>query len=303
MNKSKAWSLLFVFCFAGVSSCAQAPALGSVPLDAYMKRVRDFKPTEVKSLYSFVAQEFASYSRQQGAAAQCPPSSNTEQLRLIFQAAIAASFYTGETPYFERAKTCYKQLSERGSSTRSEDLAMYKAYVRHRAFDDAYVFARLHPGLDVPTLPKLKDAVVGTGPSVISIERDESTSLRVRPVRLDEMAQIVVVSSAMCKFSQAAIEDIEGDAELARVLSDALWIAPPDDFLEYDAIMRWNSLHENAQMAVAYSQKEFIKLDMSQTPVFYFMKDGKVINRLVGWRSKENLAELAAYVRDLKERE
>jgi hypothetical protein len=177
---------------------------------------------------------------------------------------------------------------------------MYKAYVRHRALDEARRFARSHPELELPELPPLVTSFSTTEPSVIAIRRDASAVFDQEAVSLKEPAQLVIVSSAMCQFSKAAIEAIETDPQLAQDLANALWVSPVNELTSYQRIMDWNSSHPGAQLKVAYAEKAFGKIDLSRTPAFYFMKDGQIVNQLVGWPSRQRLAELKSYLEDLQ---
>jgi hypothetical protein len=298
---STCWLLLLLTSINWNELKAQSSPPDSPPLNDFLKRLQDFKPAEnPEALYPFVADQFELYSSKYGSASQCPESASPDQLRSMFDGARVASFYTGEFRYFDRAKTCYDQLAQRSATRRSEDLTMFKIYARHRAFDQARKFSIQHPELGLPEIPGFEDSPTITAPSVISIEQRKGVTKFVRkPVNFNKSTQIVVISGAQCKFSRAAIASIEADPDFKRQLSGTLWVTPPEDLIEYRAIAQWNLEHVGTQLQVAFSQKEFEHLDMSQTPTFYFMRNGKIVNKLVGWRSNERLGELKSYVQEL----
>jgi hypothetical protein len=55
---------------------------------------------------------------------------------------------------------------------------------------------------------------------------------------------------------------------------------------------RWNHEHPAMQHTIAYRNDEWPMIDWWGTPTFYFIKDGAVIAKFVGWPKEGRRAEL-----------
>ncbi len=120
-------------------------------------------------------------------------------------------------------------------------------------------------------------------------------SLTQQRVDLDAPAQVLVLGSAGCHFSQRAARDIDADSALRRLFhAHARWVAPHHDITAFDALQLWNQAHPAQPMAIAHANGEFPMFKRIETPTFYFMRHGKVVATVVGWPAGGNRAALMA---------
>jgi len=123
-------------------------------------------------------------------------------------------------------------------------------------------------------------------------QRDDGTLVR-RTVTLDPHAQVVVIAG--CHFSKDAAEAIETDPVLRPLFSrNTAWITPAGENPADPDLARWNRDHPLAALRTAYRESEWPAIDTWNMPTFYFLRDGRVVAKVVGWQGRRD-AVLAGY--------
>jgi hypothetical protein len=128
-------------------------------------------------------------------------------------------------------------------------------------------------------------------PFVITIDTsDQTTVLRRQKVDLDDGRWIVGILHPNCGFSRQAMEALS-DTDTKRSLSknwNTLWITGQKDLTPIDTLSDWNRNSKLFELSVPYETKAWPRfIDFSETPVFYFLKDGEVIDEIRGWPTDE----------------
>jgi hypothetical protein len=183
------------------------------------------------------------------------------------------------------------ELRRRGIAHAGDDAKVYAALVEIRYFDRARVFARLHPRAPVESVPVVTDDGARNAPTALLVHAGGS-KLERAPVHLGN-GRIIVVSSPLCHFSQRAVRSIESDAALRPLFHDhAVWVVPPDQSTPFATVAKWNRVHPYEAMAVAYRREEWPMIDLWETPVFYFLRDGRVVSKVIGWPVAGRKAEI-----------
>lgn len=129
----------------------------------------------------------------------------------------------------------------------------------------------------------------GDASFIITIDTsNDTTALRREKIDLDDGKWIVGILHPNCRFSRKAMEALS-TTETMRSLTDNwdyLWLADQQDLTPIDTLADWNRNAEFFELSVPYQKKTWPRsVDFSETPVFYFIKDGEVINELRGWPS------------------
>ncbi|MDQ6942457.1 MAG: hypothetical protein M3169_08095 [Candidatus Eremiobacteraeota bacterium] len=219
-----------------------------------------------------------------------------EDVALLFQAAYVAFFYTISPGPLDDMQLDLAELHRRGIGHSGDDAKVYASLIEIRYFGQARAFAKLHPRALAETVPVVTDDHARQGPTAFYVEAGGS-KLERRSVDLRNR-RIVVVSSPLCHFSQRAMRSIESDAELRPVFHDrAVWVVPPDQSTPFTTVAKWNRLHLHESMAVAYRREEWPMIDLWETPVFYFLRDGRVVSKVVGWPIAGRKAEIRRSLR------
>jgi len=214
-----------------------------------------------------------------------------EDLALLFQAAYVAFFYTVSPGPLHDMQLDLAEMHRRGIAHAGDDAKIYASLIEIRYFGQARAFAKLHPRAPTEAVPVVTDDHTRHGPTALWVAVGGS-KLERRPVDLRN-GRIVVVSSPLCHFSVRAIRSIESDAGLRPLFHDhAVWIVPPDQSTPFSTVAKWNRLHPHEAMAVAYRREEWPTIELWETPVFYFLRDGRVVSKVVGWPVAGRKAEI-----------
>jgi hypothetical protein len=214
-----------------------------------------------------------------------------EDLALLFQAAYVAFFYSISPGPLDDMQLDLAELHRRRIAHAADDAKVYASLIEIRYFGQARAFARLHPRVAIDPVPVIADDTTREGPTALLVHAGGSRLER-RLVEL-KSGRIVVVSSPLCHFSQRAVRSIESDASLRPLFHDhAVWVVPPDQSTPFTIVAKWNHFHPHESMAVAYRREEWPMIDLWETPVFYFLRDGRVVSKVVGWPLAGRKAEI-----------
>ena len=220
-------------------------------------------------------------------------SASDSELEALFQVANRVVFYTHEPRHAALLARTADMLEARSLLTDAHRRDVYRGWVVTRGFEQANALARAHPALRLPVLPSVPAAGDATaGQVVVWRPADDAETLSAQPVDLDAPTRVVVLSHPRCGFSQRAIAAIEADPALSVRLRDALWLAPPNGSLDLSDIQAWNRAHPDARLSYAIAMRDWPQFDSWATPVFYFMREGRVVATVTGWPKEGRAREL-----------
>ncbi len=216
-----------------------------------------------------------------------------EDLRFVFRAARMTSLYSRDEKYQHDMERAFAELKSRGITRKSQVFDLYGMFVATRRFDDAARLLEDNPSIGLEVLPMLEPSPAPEGqPTVLSLKMD-SRSMQRTGVVLSTGPRVIVVGHPNCHFSANSVADLEDDDGLIRSFSEhAIWIAPPDPTIGYDLIVNWNKHHPDAPVVIAYDAREWPFVDTWETPTFYFLLDGKLKAKVVGWTGPQTREDL-----------
>ena len=202
------------------------------------------------------------------------------EVEVLFQAANTVSFYTGKSAYAQDMALDLERLSRAGMATGDEYEDLYGAHLEARDFVQAEAVATQHLGGSIRS-PTVLGTVDSSKPAVLLPRRDGS--LQATPVAFAKN-QIVIVAHPLCHFTQNAVHYIEQHPGLQRVFAEhSLWVVPPDRKLDTTVVQQWNNHHPALPMSFAYNRFAWPHFDAWDTPVFYFLRDGNLVDTIAGW--------------------
>lgn len=104
------------------------------------------------------------------------------------------------------------------------------------------------------------------------------------PFNMRASAQIIVLASTSCPYSEQAARAIEADPALREVFREhAQWVAPASELTAYQAIHAWNEVHDALRIGVIHDDNELTMVRRIETPTFYFLDHGRVVDTVIGW--------------------
>ena len=209
----------------------------------------------------------------------------TDELLLLYDANSWLISYNPAPMHVRDQHQVFDELTRRGVAKTMHATGLYDDMVRARLFDDARALHLVYPHVSKELLPQTRvaaDAEDGK-PSAWTLLADDRAIIR-RPAAFAKGWQMVIVSHPFCNPSRRAAADIFADSVLAdRLKGHMLWLAPQDSNLSYDGFAKWNQMYPNAQHAIVHRAAEWPLPNFSQTPIFYFLRDGVIQEQLIGW--------------------
>lgn len=229
---------------------------------------------------------------------------NDNCLKTLFEAVDYVSFFShgqvADPELPDMMRTIFMKLKASGLASERHAQKVRKSLIKFRRFDEAREFS-LAERLEDEEIPPLKvPASLPPVHRVIEYAVD-GRSLSVRAGSLSKTA-VLIIASPTCQFSNAALKEIETDAELSRALVPKLTIiTPPSGIIEAAAFAEWNRQHPQFLQVQAFGDQDWPEVaDWENTPGFYFIAEGKIIAYTWGWGPnaldgiKSNLRKLEA---------
>ena len=213
-----------------------------------------------------------------------------EQLFLLYRATQETAFISKHPKHAHDLQKIVNVLDSRNLAQARHFNQVFDSFIRARMFSEAEQLLTHHP---IPAQEPLPEFVVLPGVSDgVPSEWVFSESARLverRPVNLNLDWQIIVVSHPQCHFSSAAMTAITGDAKLQQQLAGRIkWVSPQDSNFSFSEFQGWNRHHPQAQMTAVHRAAEWPLGNFSATPIFYFLRNGKVVEELGGWPAEGN---------------
>lgn len=219
-----------------------------------------------------------------------------EELKLVFEAANIAVFYSAEKKYLRQLQAVLEELESNGLATSEQYIDVHKAMIEVRVFEEARRMAEEHAELElepVPEVNKSSELATHQGPTEWTVDAD-SYELTQRPANLEDGPRIIVAAHPKCHFTQDAIQDIDQDPMLKEAMEKySKWIVPQGRSLDVDSVREWNNSYPSAPMTLVVDRDEWPMIDYWGTPAFYFFASGVLKDKVVGWPKEGRKEELA----------
>ena len=210
---------------------------------------------------------------------------SAEDLDWLLKAAHLSIFYGREMRHLGDLGRILSELESRGVATNAQRVLMYRSLIGYRKFDEARVYLSLHPDLEVEPVPEVSDARRFSTDSVPVYEID-AEQIRLLPLflRIHDGTHLIVVSHPLCAFSRAAMQFVNDNLKIAEALDErAIWLTPVDMRLHFEEIQQWNRSHPRTQVMIARHRHDWPMVEEWDTPQFYLLRDGTVIEHFSGW--------------------
>lgn len=222
--------------------------------------------------------------------------SDEASLHLRFDDAMLADFYRTEPYALAAMQAALGELERRGTAKPEELARMRNALLAARRFDDAARFGAAHPQAEFAPLPRFVDAG-NIAPGQPSVWRDTGDG-RFERVALD-LAPAQVLVMAGCHFSDDAAREIAVDPVLGPAFrAHATWLGQPPGNEDPADVAEWNRAHPHAPMLTLYDRAEWPMFPEWRMPVFYVVRNGKVVGTVVGWKPSDARGALIALLRE-----
>lgn len=219
-----------------------------------------------------------------------------QQLLDVLGAAFTVTFYTSDPTSADIVECIAGEMERRDQGSDLVSQKLQQALVLTRQWGRAAEIQTQYPDRRLEEIPPAESVVASTEPVVSYWTVSAAPSMLARQAfAFSAGAQIVVVSSPLCHFSQNATAAIEFDPALRRMFRDhSVWIRPVDPTLDWDTHVHWNRDHADFPIHLAHAHAEWPEIDYWGTPTFYFFMNGKLVESVSGWPAEGNKASVLA---------
>lgn len=225
-------------------------------------------------------------------------------VEFLFRAAATLAFrFTGQPNYVADMRSDFAELARRHRVDRPHVSKLYEVLVTAHQADQARALLAAHPLIEPSPAPVMRSftRIRDGQPSlwIVTPGAHKRELVRFR-FNVHVPAQVVVLASTSCHFSRNAARDIEADPVLRELFREhAQWVAPPSEITTFDAVQAWNRAHPTQRLGIAYDSAALPMVERFETPTFYFLSHGTVIDKVVGWPDAGNLEAIRHGLREI----
>jgi hypothetical protein len=211
----------------------------------------------------------------------------------FFEASMLLAGYSNAPNHVRQMRHAYNELERRGSSSRGQGKRMRDQYVAARMIEDAIAFAFERPDLDLKRIPRfVEPASPQSRPRLWQLAANGS-SLESHTFQMDRDAAVVVVASPWCSFSNAASIAIANDSELSMLMAQhSTWVLAQMSVPDFEDIRKWNETFPGRPLQMVDRNADWPDINLWETPVFYFYRDGGIVSTVTGWPDATQLERL-----------
>jgi|GEM_PF-5470691 len=253
------------------------------PILAQVRAIDNLDKSDTDRLAAFKAfyQNTLTPSLQE---ADCSERAHNDTMAVL-DAFYLINFYSDDKVMAEQHLACFNAFASHFPDSKYLSIVaegVYKSLLSSRQLSQAENLQQLYPKMNVGELPKIKSLSIN-GPSVYRIDSDEKTLVQ-RAFTFKTEPEVIVIAHPYCHFCQFMIKDINADKVLKAFFKQhSRWLADENYLDHVDALMSWNKEYPMARLDIAYLKQDFTQLDNWGTPTIYFLVDGKVVDKIVGW--------------------
>jgi hypothetical protein len=214
-------------------------------------------------------------------------------VEFLFRAADLAFLATGQPNYLADMRRDFAELQRRHRVDRPHVSDLYDALLIAHRDDEARALLAAHPAIErsPPPLMRSFSRIRGGQPSLwVATPGTRKRELVRFRFTIRAPAQVIVLASTGCHFSASAARDIEADPLLRDLFREyGQWVAPPSEITAFDAVRDWNQAHPALRLGIAYDNAALPMVERVETPMFYFLDHGTVVDTVAGWPPGGNL--------------
>lgn len=225
-------------------------------------------------------------------------------VEFLFRAAATLAFrVTSQPNNLADMRSDFAELARRRRVDRPHASKLYDMLVTSHHADEARALLVAHPLIERSPAPIMRTATrIRDGQPSLWIATPGTRKRELVRFRFNihAPAQVVVLASTGCHFSRNAARDIEADPVLRELFRDhAQWVAPADEITAFDAVQAWNQAHPALRLGIAYDDAALPMVERFETPTFYFLSHGRVVDKVVGWPDEGNLEAIRLGLRKI----
>lgn len=203
---------------------------------------------------------------------------SADQLDDLFQATALLGFYERDAGLLARLRCLHAALNAHGRLQQDHHRQLRGALLAARRFEEANALrARMDtPG---PVLPTIRGDTMMARPLL----RLAEPGVVERAALATDGVHVIAMVHPYCGFSRRALEEIVDNPDYAWLQPHLQLVVQNGQNWPEQDMRDWNRAHPALPMQAAVSDPSWIGFDLSSTPVFHLVRDGKVIGTASGW--------------------
>ena len=221
-------------------------------------------------------------------------SDNVVSIRL--RAARLTAFYARQDWVLERLLAVVEEALRRGLADSGELNNLFTAYQAAGRYQAARRLRTDFPDADLPQVPEIVPAPASGAEGARKVWHVDGEANRLRGdwLALEEV-KLLIVTSPGCGFCRSAARELSADEVLGSLMqSHAVWLAERSMNNTFRSIAHWNEHYPHSPTLLIDDPVDWPIDDFESTPRFHFVRDGEIVDTLVGWRGgPESLRALA----------
>ena len=277
------------------------PSLPLSPQDRYSEFDEVIRSTREVSQHTRARQIADTYDQQFSRNSRPTPLNSLPSANVValFHAASDAAAITKRPSDAKDMATYLAELEARGLANMTKIQDTYGALLETRSFRAAGEFYRLRSPVDWGEMVSLSPTShrSTTGYELLVIP-EHGSELGFSSLDLHKVSQVVVIAHPGCGYTRRAATDIEQDQTMRALFSKhSTWLSAGSRFIGLSDFRTWNREHPDLRMSIAYAPLQWADVDFWDSPTFLFYKEGRLVQRIVGWPTGGRLGELEAAAR------
>jgi hypothetical protein len=222
-------------------------------------------------------------------------------MELLFRATSQVASRAPQAGYLADLRRDFAELERRHVADRPHASDLYDALILAHQTDEARAFLAAHPILERQPPPAMRTAsrIRKGQPSLWIASANRRELVRFR-FNIHTPSQVLVLGSSGCHFSVNAARALEADPLLRDIFREnAQWVAPAADLTAFDALREWNRTYPDMRLGISYDDAELPMVKRFDTPTFFFLDHGAVVDTVVGWPDAGNLDAIRRGLREI----
>lgn len=198
-------------------------------------------------------------------------------------------------------KADFDELERRHAVDRPQASDYYNTLQRARQNEQARALLAAHPQLERDSMPSLRlgSRIHKGQPSLWVPNANRRELVRFR-FNIQAPSQIIVLGSTSCRYCINAARSLEADPILRDIFRDyAQWVATSADITDFDAVREWNRTYQDMRLGISYDDRELPMVEQFNTPTFFFLDHGSVVDTVFGWPDAGNLDAIRRGLRQI----
>lgn len=196
-----------------------------------------------------------------------------------------ALYFPDEETYALRLESAFDERVRRGKYTGDEVERMFNAFTMSGLFSKAIAVRRRFPDNSLPEVPEIVTGDVASADWGVYEVSKEGRKVELRSIPKSGQ-KLIMVMYPDCEFAEMAAKAIFSDPELGPIFREnGFMLTRKFEPVDVESIKKRYSFNS---VYIARKSGDFPGISLMRiSPTFYFMKDGRILDKFSGWSDED----------------